>query len=95
MLWTPFKVSPKRFLGVDIGTAAIKIVELSRSGERINLENYGEMSVPLNDKPFRTLEKTTLLLSNQDIGKAIRSIFATAKVEARDAIFSLPDYSSF
>lgn len=95
MIWTPFKARPKRFLGVDIGTSAIKIVELSGSGERIKLENYGEMSFPLDDKPFRAFGKTTLLLSEQDIGKVIRSIFATAKIEARNAIFSLPDYSSF
>lgn len=83
-------------LGVDIGTSAIKIVELSRRGDRIKLENYGELSSQnLFEKPFRTTDKTTLLLSSRDIARAISAIFEEAKIKEKKAIFSIPDFASF
>jgi len=90
------KLFPKRFLGIDIGTSAIKIVELSRWRERIKLENYGEiLSKILYQKPFRTFEKSTLLLSNKDIARAIKSVMMEAQIKTRKCIFSIPDFSSF
>ncbi len=96
MLWTPFKKPFKRFLGIDIGTTSIKVVELSGLRERIKLENYGEIGAQMfYRKPFRTFEKSTLLLSNKDIAKAIGAIFKEAKIENREAVFSIPDFSTF
>jgi len=90
------KLFPKRFLGIDIGTSAIKIVELSRWRERIKLENYGEiLSKVLYQKPFRTFEKSTLLLSNKDIARSIKAVMMEAQIKTRKCIFSIPDFSSF
>ena len=90
------KFLPKRFLGVDIGTAAIKIVELSRWGERIKLENYGEISARvLYEKTFRTFEKSTLLLSSQNIARAVLAAIAAANIKTKESIFSIPDFSTF
>lgn len=95
MAWF-FKRISKKFLGIDIGTSAIKIVELSKFGEKIKLENYGEMGVhTLTEKPFRTIEKDTLLLSNQDVARVIGSILNKAQIGTREAFFSIPDFSSF
>lgn len=91
-----FKIIPKKFLGIDIGTASIKVVELSRHGKRIKLENYGEiLASTLYEKPFRTFEKSTLLLSSQDIARAIRAILEEAKIKTKKVAFSIPDFSSF
>lgn len=88
--------SPKKFLGIDIGTSAIKIVELSKRGERKKLENYGEVqSKVLYEKPFRTFEKSTLLLSSQDIARAVKAVLDEAKIKTKDCVFSIPDFSSF
>jgi len=96
MIWTPFKVASKNFLGIDIGTSSVKVVELSRRGDRIKLENYGEVSaLTLYEKPFRTFDKSTLLLSSHDIAKAILAILEEAKISERKTIFSIPDFSSF
>jgi len=96
MFLTPFKIIPKKFLGIDIGTSSIKIVELSRWGERRKLENYGEIEISaLYKKPFRTFEKSTLLLSNQNISRVIKAIIEEAKIKTRQVIFSIPDFSSF
>src|SRR3989344_1451220 len=89
-------VSAGAFLGIDIGTSALKIAELSRAGERLKLENYGEMKAPsFYEKPFRTFEKTTLLLSSQDVAKAIRGIMEEAQIKTSRVAFSIPDFSTF
>ena len=91
-----FKFIPKSSLGIDIGTSTIKVVELSRWGTRKSLKNYGEMrSEVLYDKPFRTAEKSSLLLSSREIARAIRGILEEAKIETKNAVFSIPDFSSF
>jgi len=99
MIWTPFKIDPKRALGIDIGTASVKIVELSRLGgwrERIKLENYGEVSLfTLSEKPFRIFEKGSLLLSAQEISQAIKAILEEAKISTTQVVFSIPDFSTF
>ena len=95
-MWNPFKtLLPKNFLGIDIGTSYIKIVEISKSGHRKKLENYGQLSASaFHEKPFRTLEKNTLFLSNQDIVKAIKTIIEEAGIKTRQVVFSIPDFSS-
>ena len=87
---------PKVLLGVDIGTSALKIVELSKWGGRRLLKNYGELkAITLYDKPFRTFEKNTLVLSSKDIARALRAIMQESKITSKKAIFSIPDFSSF
>jgi len=96
MFWNFFKIAPKGFLGVDIGTFSIKIVEMSRAGKRRKLENYGEMQAEaLYTKPFRTFEKSTLTVARQDVVRAITAISREAKVKTNQAYFSIPDFSTF
>jgi len=90
------RLIPKKFLGMDIGTSAIKVVELSSWAGRIKLENYGEISATaLYQKPFRTFEKSTLLLSSEDISRAIKAIIDEARIKSRECSFSIPDFSTF
>ena len=49
----------------------------------------------LYDKPFRTAEKSSLLLSSKDIARSLRGILQEAKIETKNAVFSIPDFSSF
>ena len=91
-----FKRNPRNFLGIDIGTSAIKIVELSKERNDVKLENYGEMGVrTVVDRSFRSGEGNSLLLSDQDVAKSISLIFEKAKISTREAFFSIPDFSSF
>ncbi|MFH1894358.1 MAG: type IV pilus assembly protein PilM [Patescibacteria group bacterium] len=96
MVWNPFSPASKNFLGIDIGTTAIKVIELSKRGDRIKLENYGEASAQtLYEKPFRTIDKNTLLFSSQEIARALLAIFEEAKIAEKKSIFSIPDFASF
>ena len=96
MIWNPFKALPKSFLGVDIGTFSIKIVEISLLGKKKKLENYGEIKPEaFYEKPFRAFEKNTLTLSSQDVAQVISSILKEAKIKTKESCFSIPDFSSF
>jgi len=98
MRWFPFKIkkAPKSFLGIDIGTSSIKVVELSRKGQVLKLVNYGEVkTASLQKEPFRIVEKDGLLLSNREIAAAIGAILKEAGIQSREVNFSIPDFSSF
>lgn len=87
---------PQKFLGIDIGTSFIRLVEISSWAGRRKLESYGEMSADVfYKKPFRTFEKSTLLLSTKDISRAIKAIIEEADIKSRQVAFSIPDFSSF
>jgi type IV pilus assembly protein PilM len=91
-----FGSSSKNCLGIDIGTSSIKIVELSKRGETVKLEKYGEIySEAVFERPFRTFDKDTLLLSGRDISRAIAAIIKESKISEKKAVFSIPDFSSF
>jgi len=90
------RITSTSCIGIDVGTSSIKIVELSKIGARVKLENYGETSIlTLYEDPFRTFEKNTLLLSSSDIGKIISAILEEAAIQTKTAIFTIPDFSTF
>ena len=95
-LISKIKIAPKSCLGIDIGTSVIKVVALSKVGSKIKLDNYGEISIgAFFEKSFRTFEKSTLLLSTADIAKAIQAVLMEAKIGIKNAVFSIPDFSTF
>ena len=87
---------PKKMLGIDIGTASVKVVEMSRWGQGKTLENYGEISSPaLYKEPFRNPQEGSYLLSDYFVSRAIRAVLDEAKIKTKAAIFSIPDFSIF
>jgi type IV pilus assembly protein PilM len=97
MKWGFFQklFSSKHFLGIDIGTYSIKIVEISQSGNKQKLENYGSiLASSFYEKPFRTFSKNTILFSTQEIVEAIKVIIDEAKIKTKKAVFSIPDFST-
>jgi type IV pilus assembly protein PilM len=96
MLKNFFSFRPKKFLGVDIGTTSIRVVEISGKKNQRQLENYGEIgNVLSNEKPFRVFESETLSLSDKDIAGALKLILQEAGTETKEAIFSIPDFCTF
>ncbi len=90
------KFFPRKCLGIDIGTSSLKVIEISRTGRRQKLDNYGQLSISYSDnKSFRTFEKSTLVLSNEEVAKAIDIIVREAKIKTKTVVFSVPDFSSF
>lgn len=96
MTWFPFHIGLKSCLGIDLGTSGIKIIQLAQRGERVTLEKYGEIAAQIFYKEsYRTFEKSTLLLSTQDIARAILAICSEAKISGKKAFFAIPDFASF
>ena len=91
-----FRFRPKKFLGIDIGTSFVRIVELSRKGQVYKLENYGGLETSsFKKRPFRVFQKNTLSLSNKEIAKSIQAIFKEAGIQSKEVNFSIPDFCSF
>jgi len=87
---------PKKMLGIDVGTASVKIVEISRWGEGKTLENYGEIkSMSLYKEPVDNFERGSYLLSDFFVSRAIMAVLEEAKIKTKEAIFSIPDFSTF
>ena len=98
MVFNPFKAIRKNFLGIDIGVSLIKIVEVSNRRGKIELKNYGQVAVSsVYQKPYQGFrgEEGTFLLSSPDISKIIKEILKEAKIKAKEATFTIPDFSTF
>ena len=96
MSWFSFDVVPKTFLGVDVGSSALRVVEVGGWGDRRTLKNYGEIRMrTMYKEPFRSLEKSALLLSTNDIARALRGILEEIHSKEKRAIFAISDFSSF
>lgn len=93
-----FSFKPKSKLGVDIGTASIKVVEMSKESGRFKLENYGLFEPESIDEtvnvPGRSAAKAAHL-SDQDLAWGVREVLKRAGIKARDVVASIPSFSTF
>ncbi len=94
-----FDFKPKSKLGVDIGTASIKLVELSKEGGRFKLENYGLFELESVDEAINVSGQTAkgkiVHLSDQDLAWGIKEVLKRSNIKARDAVASIPSFSTF
>lgn len=86
------KKEEERALGIDIGSSAIKVVQLKREDGVIKLETYGEIALGayaglVNGKAVRLGEEKTI--------EAMHSLFAEAKITAKRVAFSVDAASTF
>ena len=84
------------FLGIDIGTTAIKVVELKRNEGKVELSNYGilekyghleRINDAIQTSTFKLLEESTALL--------LKQLLRTAKIDNATAFMALPGFSGF
>jgi type IV pilus assembly protein PilM len=86
----------KRGVGVDIGTFSIKIAQVKKSKEGFVLENFGVIpATVLSKSGFRTFERDTLLISTDEVEKALRILSEETGIKLENVCFSLPDFVSF
>lgn len=94
MTW-PFGKSSKSFLGIDIGTSNIKVVELSGYGKQVKLKNYGCLSIPSAPSIYsRKKRKKTALFSSKRSAELLGDLLKEMKVKSSKAVFSIPDFST-
>lgn len=74
-------------VGVDIGSAFIKVVELHKKGGKAILDTYGEIALG----PLANLEVGQATnLSTDKLVEATSDLFAEANVKSRNLVFSIP-----
>ncbi len=84
---------PKSKLGIDIGTSAIKVVELEKRGGRFELVNYGFFE--LKGASEQTEGQSLLKLPDEDIVWGIRELMKKANFHSRDVVAAIPSFSTF
>ncbi len=90
-----FKKTPDSILGVDVGTANTRVVELSKHGQQQKLENYIKISPLMEPRFLGGATKGKLLFSDRRIADMLKDGLEQAGVEANHAYFSIPDFSTF
>ncbi|OGN23150.1 MAG: hypothetical protein A2918_03890 [Candidatus Yanofskybacteria bacterium RIFCSPLOWO2_01_FULL_42_49] len=98
MAFNLFKSKGK--LGIDIGTSAIKIVELEKEGGRFALKNYGlfEFKGSNNTQQAGGESKQVqniLKLPDGEIIWGIKEVLKKAKIKATNVVASIPSFSTF
>src|SRR3989338_6374659 len=81
----------KSVLGIDIGSSAIKIVQIKKKRGRAVLETYGELALG----PYAGIEiGRSTSLTPEKIGEALGDILREAKANTLSAGMALPLSSS-
>ncbi len=84
------------FLGIDIGTTSIKLVELQKTRQKIELTNYGilekyghleRINDAIQTNSFKLLEESTALL--------LRQLIEKSKTKNQKTYMALPSFSGF
>ncbi len=99
---SPFNIfgigsKPKSYLGIDVGTLSIKIVELSNEDNRPKLENYAiltDYNLALRDLVQDGAEKTPKVFGGE-ANPMLRRLIKAGEIEAREINMSVPIFSSF
>jgi len=86
---SPFFSHKDSYLGVDIGTASIKVVELKNEGGRSKLETYGYIDIVTD------IIRSNTLQTRQTIINALKKVIASARVTTDKAVAALPTFSVF
>mgnify|MGYP001608510250 CR=1 FL=1 len=84
------------FVGVDIGSGSVKVVQLRKEREQAVLETYGELK---SERYFQKETSAALsgFLSHRDENMAnlLTDVMRESNVTSRRAVFSIPSASSF
>jgi len=86
-------------LGIDIGTSAIKIIELKKESGRFVLKNYGLFEFKNSDGASAAVEskqvQSILKLPDGEIIWGIKEILRKAKIKTTSVVASIPSFSTF
>jgi type IV pilus assembly protein PilM len=83
-------------LGVDIGTASIKIAEISEKSGTLNLTNYGILETKdyLNH-PNKAIQTSSLPIEERETTDLLKMLLGEMKTKTNLAIASIPSFASF
>lgn len=76
--------SSQNLLGVDISSSAVKLLELSRSGDKFRVESYAVMSLP----PQAVVEKN--IAEVEVVAEVLRSVLVRSRSKLKRAAVAVP-----
>jgi type IV pilus assembly protein PilM len=83
--------SDKEALGIDIGSSAIKIVQLKKKNGKAVLETYGVLSLG----PYGNTDLGAVVnLSTEDLARALIDVIKESNATSKSAVISIPSLSS-
>lgn len=86
---------PSSYLGVDIGTASIKFVQLSKVRDQFKLENYGEVKLFSEHIPMELRQASSLRMQDEQVAMLVKKILDESKTTTKKVAMSLPVFSGF
>ena len=82
-------------LGVDIGTASIKVVELVNVDNKPTLKNYGILeSYGHLERPNDAIQTSTLKMLEKETGELLKLLLKNLNITTTNAVASLPNFST-
>ncbi len=86
----------KTYLGIDIGTTSIKVVEMERGVTKPSLLNYGYLeSVEYLERSNAAFQTSTLQLDEQVIADYIKLLLKKSNINTHPVVASLPSFTAF
>lgn len=83
-------------LGIDIGTTAIKAMEVRKTGDIFSLENYALLETKdYLEHPNQAIQKSSLKPSENDLVATLKLLLRDMRPKSKLAIASLPSFSTF
>jgi type IV pilus assembly protein PilM len=77
------------FFALDIGTTAIRVVQLSKAGGKYNLDRYGVMPVDIRVSTSDAVE------DQKKLGDVITSVINQSGIRSRDVVIGVPSNKMF
>ncbi len=83
-------------VGVDIGTTSIKIAEIGKTGQQINLVNYAILeSYDYLERFNEAFQTSSLKLSDNNTAAYLRLALINSKIKTKDAVAAIPAFAAF
>jgi len=83
-------------IGVDVGTASIKMVEVSGSEGKMEVKNYGILeNYGHFDRLNDVIQTSTMKIFEKDAAELVKLLYKEMKTKIRNVAVSLPVFSSF
>ena len=90
----PFTASS--YLGVDIGTTSIKMVEILKGRRQPKLQNYGILeSYGHLERLNNAIQTSSLKIMEKETASLLKLLLEKLKIKTRQAIASIPAFSTF
>jgi len=86
----------RSFLGVDIGTTSIKIIELKKSGGGAEVANYAFLeSYGYLERPNNAIQTSSLKILERQTIELLKIALKKSDPKSRDAVASIPAFAAF